>query len=57
MQSTTRRPAEASGTLTLGGDVKVYRMGFGAMRITGEGIWGPPADKGQPLPSFAGRWS
>jgi aryl-alcohol dehydrogenase-like predicted oxidoreductase len=45
MQSTIRRPAEASGTLTLGGDLKVYRMGYGAMRITGQGIWGPPADK------------
>ncbi len=45
MQHTSQRPAEASGTLTLGGDLKVYRLGFGAMRITGEGIWGPPADK------------
>jgi len=40
-----QRPAEASGTLTLGGDLNVYRLGFGAMRITGEGIWGPPANK------------
>ncbi len=30
------------GTLTLGGDLEVHRLGFGAMRITGEGIWGPP---------------
>lgn len=45
MQHTTQRPAEASGTLTIGGDLKVYRMGFGAMRLTGEGIWGQPADK------------
>lgn len=37
-------PAEASGSLTLGGDLSVYRLGFGAMRITGPGIWGPPAD-------------
>ena len=44
-QTTPQRPAEASGTLTLGGDLKVYRLGFGAMRITGQGIWGPPADK------------
>ncbi|HEX4208035.1 MAG TPA: aldo/keto reductase [Ktedonobacteraceae bacterium] len=42
---TVQRPAEASGTLTIGGDLKVYRLGFGAMRITGEGIWGPPANK------------
>ena len=45
MQDTTQRPAEASGTLTLGGDINVYRLGFGAMRITGDGIWGPPANK------------
>jgi pyridoxine 4-dehydrogenase len=34
-----------SGTLTLGGDLEVHRLGFGAMRITGDGIWGPPADR------------
>jgi pyridoxine 4-dehydrogenase len=32
-------------TLTLGGDLEVHRLGFGAMRITGDGIWGPPADR------------
>ena len=37
-------PAEGSGTIGVGGDLTVRRMGFGAMRITGEGIWGPPAD-------------
>ena len=37
-------PAAASGTIGVGGDLTVNRMGFGAMRITGEGIWGPPAD-------------
>jgi pyridoxine 4-dehydrogenase len=45
MQNITSRPAEASGVFTIGGDLKVYRLGFGAMRITGEGIWGPPANK------------
>lgn len=45
MQDIQQRPAHASGTLTIGGDLKVYRLGFGAMRITGEGIWGPPANK------------
>jgi pyridoxine 4-dehydrogenase len=40
----TDRPAAASGTLTIGGDLPVTRLGFGAMRITGKGIWGPPAD-------------
>ena len=36
--------AAAAGTLTLGGDLVVNRMGFGAMRITGPGIWGEPKD-------------
>ncbi len=36
--------AAASGTFTLGGDITVHRMGFGAMRITGKGIWGDPKD-------------
>ncbi|MBV9406476.1 MAG: aldo/keto reductase [Acidobacteriaceae bacterium] len=36
--------ARASGTFTLGGDLPVKRLGFGAMRITGEGIWGEPKD-------------
>ena len=39
----------ANQTFTLGGDLTVNRMGFGAMRITGEGIWGPPADKNSAL--------
>jgi pyridoxine 4-dehydrogenase len=37
-------PAAASGTLSLGGELTVQRLGFGAMRITGEGVWGPPKD-------------
>jgi pyridoxine 4-dehydrogenase len=37
-------PAAAAGTITLGGDLTVNRMGFGAMRLTGKGIWGPPKD-------------
>ena len=36
--------ASASGTFRIGGDLEVTRLGFGAMRITGEGVWGPPAD-------------
>jgi pyridoxine 4-dehydrogenase len=36
--------ATAAGTIDLGGDLTVQRMGFGAMRVTGEGIWGEPAD-------------
>jgi pyridoxine 4-dehydrogenase len=34
-----------TSTLTLGGDLEVHRLGFGAMRITGQGVWGPPADR------------
>ncbi len=49
MQNTSQRPAEASGSLTIGGDLKVNRLGFGAMRITGDGIWGPPANKQEAL--------
>jgi pyridoxine 4-dehydrogenase len=36
--------AAASGTFSLGGDLPVNRLGFGAMRITGEGVWGEPKD-------------
>lgn len=38
-------PAAQAGIITLGGDLTVNRMGYGAMRITGKGIWGPPADR------------
>jgi pyridoxine 4-dehydrogenase len=36
--------ADFSGTVSLGGELTVRRLGFGAMRITGDGIWGPPKD-------------
>src|SRR5260221_7089087 len=45
MQQINQPPATASGTFTIGGDLTVYRLGFGTMRLTGEGIWGPPANK------------
>ena len=38
------RPAAGSGTFRLGGDLPVHRLGFGAMRLTGKGIWGEPRD-------------
>lgn len=38
------RPAAASGTFRIGGDLQIHRLGFGAMRLTGEGIWGEPRD-------------
>jgi pyridoxine 4-dehydrogenase len=37
----------SAGTITLGGELRVGRLGFGAMRITGPGIWGPPADQAE----------
>ena len=37
--------AAASGTVSLGSELTVNRLGFGAMRITGDGIWGPPKDR------------
>ena len=41
---TDTAPAGAAGTIPIGDQLTVNRMGFGAMRITGSGIWGPPAD-------------
>ena len=38
----TKLDAALSGTFAIGGDLRVNRLGFGAMRITGKGIWGPP---------------
>jgi pyridoxine 4-dehydrogenase len=38
-------PAAASGTFAIGGALPVHRLGYGAMRITGEGVWGAPADR------------
>jgi len=49
MNTQTRRtgtlPVAAGGTVSLGGELTVNRLGFGAMRLTGEGIWGPPKDR------------
>jgi pyridoxine 4-dehydrogenase len=42
---TTQSVAQASGTFSIGGDLMVNRLGFGAMRLTGKGVWGPPADR------------
>ncbi len=40
----TNQPAARSGAFAIGGDLLVHRLGFGAMRLTGEGIWGEPPD-------------
>ena len=42
---TTSTVAQAAGSFDLGGDLPVNRLGFGAMRITGKGVWGPPHDR------------
>ena len=42
-------PAPRSGTFKIGGDLPVHRLGFGAMRVTGKGIWGDPPDRAAAL--------
>jgi pyridoxine 4-dehydrogenase len=42
MSTNLKADAKAGGTFTIGGDLKVNRLGFGAMRITGDGVWGDP---------------
>ena len=41
--------AVKSGSLNIGGKAKVTRLGFGAMRVVGDGVWGPPKDKAEAL--------
>ena len=41
--------ASKSGSLKIGSDIEINRLGFGAMRLTGPGIWGPPADKAEAI--------
>jgi pyridoxine 4-dehydrogenase len=41
--------ATLSGTFRLGGELPVHRLGYGAMQITGKGVWGPPADRREAL--------
>src|SRR4030088_1058490 len=45
MATMTAVNASASGTFAIGGDLTVNRLGYGAMRITGDGIWGEPKDR------------
>ncbi|QRK09190.1 aldo/keto reductase [Archangium violaceum] len=49
MNRGTSRPVERSGTFTIGGDLVVHRLGYGAMQLTGPGIWGPPRDHAEAL--------
>jgi aryl-alcohol dehydrogenase-like predicted oxidoreductase len=41
--------ARSSGTFKIGGKIEINRLGFGAMRITGKGVWGPPSDRAEAL--------
>src|SRR5207249_611432 len=47
--SVKTRPASRSGTFAIGGDLPVHRLGYGAMQLTGPGIWGAPADRAQAM--------
>jgi aryl-alcohol dehydrogenase-like predicted oxidoreductase len=47
VSSESDQPATKSGVFRIGGDLPVHRLGFGAMRITGNGIWGEPRDHGE----------
>lgn len=44
MPGTVELTDSSAGTLTIGDEIEVRRLGYGAMRITGDGVWGPPAD-------------
>jgi pyridoxine 4-dehydrogenase len=47
---TTQTPtAAAGGTFAIGGDLPIHRLGYGAMQITGPGVWGPPADRDEAI--------
>ncbi|HKU27367.1 MAG TPA: aldo/keto reductase, partial [Candidatus Sulfotelmatobacter sp.] len=42
-------PAAKSGTVAIGGELPVHRLGFGAMQLTGRGVWGEPADRAEAI--------
>jgi aryl-alcohol dehydrogenase-like predicted oxidoreductase len=44
-----KRPATRSGTFAIGGNLAVHRLGYGAMQLTGPGVWGEPADRTQAI--------
>jgi aryl-alcohol dehydrogenase-like predicted oxidoreductase len=47
--SAHKRPATKSGAFAIGGDRSVHRLGYGAMQLTGPGVWGDPADRAQAI--------
>jgi hypothetical protein len=50
-------PARASGEFAIDGDLAVVRLGYGAMRIPGPGVWGEPRDHDEVIRCFAARSS
>jgi pyridoxine 4-dehydrogenase len=44
-----KRPVTRSGTFAIGGDLRVHRLGFGAMQLTGPNVWGEPTDRAQAI--------
>lgn len=48
-QSTQKISAHAAGTFKIAGEIEINRLGFGAMRIVGKGVWGEPADRNKSL--------
>jgi pyridoxine 4-dehydrogenase len=48
-ETSTERPAAEAGEFKIAGDLRVIRLGFGAMRITGKGIWGEPENRGEAI--------
>jgi aryl-alcohol dehydrogenase-like predicted oxidoreductase len=46
---TSSPSARSSGTFRIGGTIEINRLGFGAMRITGKGVWGPPSDRAEAI--------
>jgi pyridoxine 4-dehydrogenase len=49
IMNTKELSASVAGNVSLGGEISVHRLGYGAMRLTGEGIWGPPKDRNKAL--------
>jgi pyridoxine 4-dehydrogenase len=47
--TTTTRPARQSGTFHIAGDMPVFRLGYGAMQLTGPGVWGAPRDPAEAI--------
>lgn len=45
----TARPVEAAGTFAIGGELSVHRLGYGAMQLAGEGVWGQPVDRAEAI--------